>query len=350
MAPAGAYPRESFWPVTCNGDDGTATYYFSDAVEVWEAAEKTAVAGGFNDWEAVEQYTGAALVDISAGTASSHEVIVYRRPLVNGSTTLFGWTFCLPGVDSIELKSNLTDAEFEHVARHEMGHELTLNHTGTTDSFGGGVETMAPCDSDTNTSASQDDHGNLIHKHTPLVPATITANDGFEQASPLQWWGTSSVASFTYSSSSPHSGTYGARFTPSLLNGSVYTSMNYAAAAGKQVDARTWVRKVSSLSTTGTVVLETWARSVTYAALDGCGDWLTGKNQNSRLTPGAWVIVRAESLTPTTTWAALTEASPYSLGSYDAMDLRVVVKSGARFSDGTYASIAIDDTRLRDQS
>lgn len=118
---AAAYPRQSFFPLTCNGDDGTVTYHFSDAYEVWEAAEKTAVANGFNDWEAVEDYTGAALVDISAGTAGSNEIIVYRRPVVNGSTTLWGWTTCPPGGDSIDLKSSLTDAQFEHVAPSRDG-------------------------------------------------------------------------------------------------------------------------------------------------------------------------------------------------------------------------------------
>lgn len=348
-SPANAYPRPDFFPTYCNGDGGVVRYKFSDAETTWLGEEKTAVANGFSDLEAVEDYLGIGLVDIAEDVASS-TVTVYRDPTPHGNANSAGWTSCLVGTDSIELNSSLTDAQFEHWARHEMGHVLTLHHTGTTDSFGGGMETMATCtDGTTAVALSQDDHGNLIHKHTPLDPPTVTANDGFEQPSPLQWWGTANVATFTYSSTSPHSGAYAARFTPSAFNGYSYQTMNYAAAGGKLVDARTWVRKTASLSTTGTVVLEIWARSVTYASSPSC-DYPTGKNQNSRIAVGGWNVVTTQSLTPTTTWAALTESSTYSVGSFDAVDMRIVVKSGVRYTDGTYAQIEIDDARIRDRS
>lgn len=253
---ARAYPRPDLLPSVCNGDGGVVRYKFLNTETTWEAAEKAAVANGFVAWEAVEDYLGVDLVDV-AEDATNWETAVVRDPTPNGSTSV-GYAHCNIGTDVIELRDDLTDAQFEHWGRHEMGHILTLHHTGTTDDIGGLVETMATCQNSTTTSLSQDDYGNLIHKHTPLSPATITANDGFEQSSPLQWWGTGSLASFTYSSSSPHSGTYAARFTPSTSGGYVYQTMNYAAAAGELVDARTWVRKTSSLSTSGSVPLEMW--------------------------------------------------------------------------------------------
>ncbi len=351
LAPAAsAFPRPQN-----NCIDDTVTFYFSDDGPggAWSTWQENAARAGILDWNAVLDWDGGKVVDslyeVSGPGGGAVEVKLDDSP--GGSPDSLGHAECTwPGA-SISMNPDflLSSASMEHWTRHEMGHLLGQEHTGLTDAFEGGVETMATCHSVNSTapSLSQDGYGGIVHKLGDLDPDTIHANAGFEQGT--SWWGSEGVSYWYTTTSNPEDGSASLQWQPAYDRGGIYQSMNYAAAGGTTIDARTNHRKIYSSATYGYVILEIWVRQVTYQSNPQC-DYPTNKDQNHRSYEGDWTRVRYESASPSTSWAMLTESTAYTVpSSWDAADVRVRVKSTVRYSSwGGLASLGTDTTRARD--
>lgn len=343
--PAAGFPQPGLG-ASC--ENAWITYWFQNSW-VWTSSQLDEIRDGFGDWRAPRDWDGDRVIKQMDEVSSNGKVkVVGVSPGYFGDPSQLGSASC-GDPSTILLRYDQSGNALEHLARHEMGHALGMHHTGSTDSFGGPMETMATCISFGSTSLSQDDDGHVVYHHGDLNPETIHANAGFETGT--SWWGTSSVSSFYTSTYQPEDGSAAGRFRPSSDDGYIYQSMNFAAAQGRKVDARTNIRKVSSQSTYGRVRLELLVRHVVYGTGECADEFVTGKDQNVRSSWTTWWIARAADRYPTASWAIL-DTTAYTLPtSYDATDLRVRVKSSVRYSStSSLATIAVDTTRARDRS
>ena len=310
---------------------------------------RSLITSAFEQWLDVDDWDNFRSVGTMAWNQSSGEWTIDMDDISG-----FGGTSC--SSRNVVLDESLLNNHtlLATIATHEMGHVLGLNHTGWEDSFDSNKPIMGICDYD-NMEVAQDDRGNVVRLLGDLSPGTIHANAGFEMGS-KEYWGKSSVASWSVSTLNTLDGDYNLRFKPSATNGYVYQTMNVAAdETSTDFDARFNYRKVSTGSTTGKMTMQILSRRVEYGFISsGCeynrfqGGATINQNDVNHSQYG-FSVVRTESRTPTTSWATRTESTPYFTPlNWEGVDLRIRVLSAVILtSSGNFAKVSIDTTRVR---
>ncbi|NND01236.1 MAG: hypothetical protein HKN91_00475 [Acidimicrobiia bacterium] len=318
------------------------------------------------------------MVDIQEFPASGSgfdQIIVTLVPNPGGSTSKLGFAQCgLPpfGSRRIQIRTGTPTNQIDAVAAHEMGHILNIEHTGSTDAFGGWGdkdEVMSTCDVDRAAiNMTKDDVGALTKQQPERTKNWLVANASFEQSSadpPKGWSPTGAMSTTVVSSAGSPWGNRYLRLSPDAPSDKLRQKMNVTGAGPSggtgmaEIDARVSYRKSSAITTTGGFVMSIWVRSVEYPPKpSNCQGtyWPSADYENDRSAVGPWTRVRVETVTVNNSSSFFTRYET-DWGDWDAIDqfadafdLQVRLRNTLLDSSQESVSLDIDGLTLREET
>jgi len=181
---------------------------------------------------------------------------------------------------------------------------------------------------------ASDDQGQLERVHDSQK--AVTANSSFENG--RRHWVKPGGGSYL-TASGGHSGPTRLRYLDPGINGHmIYQSGSLSTAAGRNVFATALLKRESSAHS-GTVTVRLAVRNVIYGTPTGCtvGVFESGRNENNRISVGAWVLRASSTTSPSTFWSSVTTAS-YAIPQH--ADVRIEIDSNiVQGSSRRYVSI-----------
>jgi hypothetical protein len=326
------------------------------------ATPKQVAASGFGVWALARNRDATPIVKMSAtAQTGSRAVSVRLVGYPGGDPFLLGAFSCDSGVNVLELNEIMIESypsstEFYETATHEMGHGISLHHTGSTDSH---VPYDTPLMSPTGSGIfyGLDDAAVVSHHYAIGANDTFTANYGFENG--LDWY-TWSGAPVTLTTGSTSGGVYHATVVPNSSGDNLNQSVAVMNATGRWV--RPSMQYVTPGATSGGVRLQLYQRDVKYEYDNSAENQnlkfpLRDRNMDVRtsgVVESAYYVVRSESFPISNSWrTALTSQHqiPPILDSSSrvagGVDLRLRVFSTASVA-GEYIHVHYDDVRIQE--
>lgn len=163
---------------TCTHTTSNLTYRFVGSG--WTPNRMDAAQEAMAEWSSVRGYNAAPIVTFSqVAFPSDLELTV----AMTAEDTL-GQAFCFTtGSHEIRISPNAADSytKFKNVVRHEIGHGMGLQHTGSTDNIQEPANsTMSTCVNPLTLTLSMDDRSALALSRNQLGERGFSANGGFE--------------------------------------------------------------------------------------------------------------------------------------------------------------------------
>lgn len=342
-APAQAYPQD---PNNCN--DSTITWNFDGSWNNYATARGWARAA-INLWNQPLDYAGARLQTVSE-VVTGGSVVVQLKDAPSNS---YGSSECTFGASMYINRDYVGSQSFVYkLSRHEMGHLIGMEHTGSKDSWNGdNPPTMSTCIDrslfNTANILSQDDQAYSNWLHGVLANRQLHANIGFEQGFGL--WGRSG-GTVEWQSSGGATGPGRIRHLTSSSTSYVYQTINLATGDDSGQPYRSVINyKVASAGHSGIIEGELFRQNITYGGGDnGCeyADGLQNLNSPSYSTSGFVNVATTGpiGLAGKTSWtsgASVWEYPPMANGY--RMQLRVY--SHAKDSAGASQWVYLDNLR-----
>lgn len=320
---------------------------------------KTRATAAFEGWNEWRNRNATPITAISPDPqTNARQITVALVPSPGNDSDAFGYFNCTD--NRIELNKSLLAGSpwfFTEVATHEMGHAISLMHTGDDDSLEPWTArpkpTMATCGT-TGRPLTTDDVAAITYHYGLAADATLTANYGFENGTEL--FGASGVPP-TSVTGSTSGGQYHARVAPNTSSDNIHQSVSHARGHHKFV--RPSLQYTTPGATDGGIRLQLYSREVTYAANNtGCGWPISGRNMNSRVNGSfeyQWVLELTETLPTSSTWRVGTTSGKFWIpfvsdgngNEIGATDLRLRLFSSASVSTG-YVTVHYDDVRIQE--
>lgn len=269
----------------------------------WTSSTKGYVREGFNYWNGVKDFSGAQMVG-NAEVWTGFEVDV----LIDNSLEGWGLASCSGGYIKLNPGSWSADL-YRRVASHELGHTLSLAHTGGHDDLNWGFHPMMS----TCLSASQaedriissDDYAQL---NTFRTDETELPNGGFESGG--GFWAAQGTA--TYSTSSSYNDTGGWH---GILSASgshwgdyVFTRTSKMHTPGQE-HAVVFRYRTVGMSSSSRVRGVLVSRNQWYGSPNDTNCWWPASDAsldidaNDRVSDGTWVVQSTADSVPSPAWA-----------------------------------------------
>lgn len=314
---------------------------------------RNAARAGLTAWNTLLDWQGNQDVNAYETTGVS-DLIVYPDIDLNGNR---GVIDCTTGVMQLNT-GTLNDTGLAETASHEMGHVWGLTHVGNDaelDSVGGSqtpTPIMSICQSQGSRAIGNDDQAGLNHKVGPAfsdgVPS-LTSEVGFERTPPTAWYAIPSTVAMQ-SSSTVLSGQYAMAFFPPSATQELTQYVNVNTLYTHRVDLVSSVKRNDSLATTGNVLLELFGQTLTYPSGTGCAGNYVGNLDFDDPTPGGLTMVTSTSCTNSTSWVSCGTPIWDPNDAQHGYNFKIRVRSSVRRSDGTFATVYLDNLRMRDRS
>jgi hypothetical protein len=294
--------------------------------------------GAATNWNQLRSPSGGQYVTVGGGTT----VVTVRWADIGG-----GYANANPCSPTIQLNDRLITqfqadpAGFRAIVRHEVGHILGLQHTGTLDSYADGrVPFMSTCQTIAQNGAHQlsaDDGAAIAARNAS--GAEMSANFGFENSATHLWMtALNNVVGDTYLTTSAWQGTYGYKFRAAAGQGSNAQLISHinvhrtAATTPARLVASARARREDN-SASGNVSVAFKYRTVDYSNVASC-NYAGPGNPNNRLSTSPWTYGPESKWAPSTAWSANVNSSSLVLGavfslnpSADAIDAGAVFRS-----------------------
>ncbi|HEX8001392.1 MAG TPA: hypothetical protein VF519_01715 [Mycobacteriales bacterium] len=244
---------------------------------------------------------------------------------------------------------------FWETSAHEMGHVISLMHTGKDDSLDVGWAPnplMGSCGV-TGRGHTTDDVAAIAYHYGVAADDTLTANYGFENG--LDFFAASGAAP-TVATGSTSGGATHAMVLPNSTADNVHQSVSHARGHEKYV--RPSLQYVTPGATTGALRLQLFSRDVTYTSSSGCSWPIFGRNMNLRVNGSfeyEWVLELDDYLPLSSTWRAGTTSYRFFIpfvadangNEAGATDMRLRLFSSAAIPGG-YVHVHYDDVRIQE--
>jgi len=344
--PAAAFDRDALY----RGCQVDTRWQFSGSLWIENAVDRRpAGRAAINEWRMFLDSDGVPLANpIESSMYSPVNVVWVENP---GNNPVYdGYADCDGRSIQLKLAIRGDEPRWTAVLRHEFGHILGLQHTGSHDSFdtvdstgqGTTLASMSTCVEQVAQRLAQDDGGSLIHLNGAGSLHALHPDASFEVG--VGYWGRVG-GSISRVSGGPD-GLWSATWSPNTADNVLYQTANFVSATGVPVDAALWYRTPAA-ATHGAVLLQVWLRQVSYPAPNpaSCG-YNSGLDQNARLFQGGWVKY-AESLSGVSnTWRGAS-TQLFGIPSWNAADVRVQVVSQVKSASGTLQQLYVDNVRAR---
>ena len=329
----------------------------------WNGATPKSVAeSAFSVWTLARNRDATPIVKMTSyARTGARQVSVRMVGRPGNNPFLLGAFSCESGVNVLEINEIMIESypdfsAFYETAAHEMGHAISLHHTGANDSHVPGdrplMTPQAP-----GIFYGLDDAAAVSHHYAIGANDSYTANYGFENG--LDWYSWSG-APFTLASSGTPTGAYHAMAVPNSSSDNLRQSIAVVNASGRWV--RPSMQYVTPGATSGGVKFHLYVREVKYVYDNSTenvnlGYPLRDRNMDQRtigVSDGEYYVVKSEGFPTSNTWrTALTSQYqiPQILDSSNrvagGVDLRVRVFSSAAISGG-YIHVHYDDVRIQE--
>lgn len=340
------------------GANRTACNYGSDISyrfgSTFPEADKNAARAGLNAWNQFLDWQGNQDVDAYETTGVS-DVLVQPDIDLDGA---LGVMDCSNGV--MQIDTDRTSDEITAIAMHEVGHAWGMKHTGDESELTstGSAYVLSPvmstCIALNMKELGNDDQAALNHRAGPPFSDSIpslTSEVGFERTPPTAWYAIPSTVAMQ-SSSTVLSGQYAMAFFPSSGTQELTQFINVNTLYTHRVDLVSSVKRNDSLATTGNVLLELFGQTVSYPTATGCSAGANNAaNQDFNApTYGGLTMVTSTSCTNSTSWVSCGTSIWDPNDAQGGYNFKIRVRSSVRRSDGTFATVYLDNLRMRDRS
>lgn len=358
----------------CPLADGTVGYQFApDSDPQWHDA----VRAGFAEWDGLNDYLGFTLtnvdeVPVGSTNTPARLVVVTLKDYGQFAGATGGSDCNVIHINTYEAWESLMTA----AAAHEMGHVLSLRHTGRDDSFVGNstdpypaMTTCIPKYEEQYLAVRNDERAAVGFLYEPRqidgVGAEfrpVTGNIGFENG--LSGWAAGSGSSWalrTGSAGGYHSG-YLQNTGASALGYQRTSFTPPMNAEGYRVFATGYFHKHASTDV-GTVGISVVERVVAYAPLDSGGVAALGdcdsagapysiaRNVNARTYVGNPVQIGYGTCVPQASYYAYCESewgdtAGSTIDYYGGSDLTVEIRSNMKTSTGAWAGVDVENAQV----